>query len=70
MAELRLSRLADRTPIKLTIVISPALNRSLGRYAALYAKTYGSEEPLVELVPAMLDSFLESDRAFVRWCRE
>jgi hypothetical protein len=34
--------------------------------AALYAQTYGREEPVIELIPAMLTAFLESDRAFAR----
>jgi hypothetical protein len=64
MPELKLARLPDRTPVKLTIAISPDLHGALSAYAALYAKTYGSEAPVAELVPAMLGAFLESDRVF------
>jgi hypothetical protein len=70
MAELRLSKLPDRTPVKVTIAISPRLNQALADYAALYASTYGNDEPVADLIPAMLASFLESDKAFTRWCRE
>jgi hypothetical protein len=35
-------------------------------YASLYAEAYGREEPLAELIPAMLAAFLESDRGFAR----
>ena len=70
MADLRLARLPDRTPIKMTIAIPPALNQSLADYAALYARTYGKDEPVAELIPAMLAAFLEGDKAFIRWCRE
>lgn len=66
MADLKLARLPDRTPVKLAITVSPDLHQQLADYAALYAETYGREEPVSELVPAMLASFLESDRAFVR----
>lgn len=66
MADLRLARLPDRTPVKLAISVSPELHQALGAYADLYAETYGSTEPVQELVPAMLASFLESDRAFVQ----
>lgn len=66
MADLKLGRLPDRTPVKLTISVSPELNAALRDYAAIYAQTYGSEEPVTELVPAMLAAFLESDRSFVR----
>nr|WP_047166826.1 DUF2274 domain-containing protein [Sphingomonas sp. Y57] len=66
MADLKLGKLPDRTPVKLTITITPDLQAGLQSYAALYASTYGVEEPVVDLVPAMLASFLESDRNFVK----
>ncbi|MGE5562464.1 MAG: DUF2274 domain-containing protein [Bacillota bacterium] len=64
MAELRLSKLPDRTPVKHTIHIAPELNQALITYAEMYAEAYGQAEPVQELIPAMLASFLESDRAF------
>lgn len=64
--ELRLARIPDRTPVKITISVPPELNRSLAEYAALYEEAYGEAEPVQELIPAMLASFLESDRAFAR----
>lgn len=66
MAQLRLPKLTDRTPVKLTISIPPDLHRALGAYADLYRESYGETEPVQELIPAMLASFLGSDRAFVR----
>lgn len=66
MADLKLPRLPDRTPVKMTITISPDLAADLALYARLYGQLYGREEPIAELVPAMLARFLESDRAFVR----
>lgn len=66
MPELKLARLPDRTPIKLAITITPDLHHMLQQYAALYAEAYGREESVVELVPAMLAAFLESDRAFAK----
>ncbi|WP_174292811.1 DUF2274 domain-containing protein [Sphingomonas bacterium] len=66
MADLKLPQLPDRTPVKLIVTISPDLHHALIAYAALYAQTYGREEHITELVPAMLAGFLESDRAFLR----
>lgn len=66
MVDLKLGRLPDRTPVKLTITITPDLQSALNDYAALYARSYGREEPVTELIPAMLASFLESDRNFAR----
>lgn len=66
MAGLKLAKLPDRSFVKLTLSVSPDLHAALADYAALYAETYGGEEPVAELIPAMLISFLESDREFVR----
>ncbi|MGH6617410.1 DUF2274 domain-containing protein [Sphingomonas sp.] len=66
MADLKLAKLPDRTPVKLTIAMMPELHAALTEYAALYVQTYGREEPVAELIPAMLEAFLESDRMFVR----
>lgn len=66
MADLKLARLPDRTPVKLAISVLPDLHQRLADYAALYARTYGSEEPIAELIPAMLVAFLESDREFAK----
>ncbi len=66
MADIRLPMLPDRTPVKLTIMLPPDLNARLQEYAAVYASTYGSEESIGDLIPAMLKAFLESDRAFSR----
>ena len=66
MADLKLARLPDRTPIKLTISILPELHQRLNDYAAAYASAYGSQEPVAELIPAMLNGFLDSDREFAK----
>lgn len=66
MVDLKLARLPDRTPIKLSITVLPDLHQSLQDYARLYAQTYGREETVTDLIPAMLAAFLESDREFAR----
>lgn len=66
MPDLKLAKLPDRTPVKLSISVMPDLNQALCEYAALYAQAYGREEAVVDLIPAMLAAFLESDRSFVR----
>ncbi|MBX3562600.1 MAG: DUF2274 domain-containing protein [Sphingomonas sp.] len=70
MAGLRLGRLPDRTPVKVTIGLAPELHEALVDYAALYEETYGRAEPVQELIPAMLAGFLEGDRLFARRRRE
>jgi hypothetical protein len=63
---IKLTKLPDRTLVKLTISLQPELSEALQSYAALYSETYGREERIVDLIPAMLSSFLDSDRAFAR----
>jgi hypothetical protein len=66
MADLRLARLPDRTPVRITINVPPELHQALTDYADLYRESYGAAEPIQELIPAMLASFLDSDKAFAR----
>ncbi|QPI72192.1 DUF2274 domain-containing protein [Sphingobium sp. Cam5-1] len=66
MVDLKLARIPDRTPVKLTITVMPDLHQALQDYALIYAEAYGREEPVSELVPAILSAFLDSDRAFVK----
>jgi len=70
MPELKLAKLPDRTPMKLTVSITPDLNRALSEYAAIYRDLYGQEEAIAELVPHMLNAFLDSDRGFAKARRE
>jgi hypothetical protein len=61
---LKLQPLPDRVPVKLTITLSPDLKKALDDYALVYAKSYGAEEPVAELVPFMIEGFLKGDTAF------
>jgi hypothetical protein len=66
MADLKLGKLPDRNPVKLTVAVMPELHSALAEYATLYEQTYGQKERIEDLVPAMLAGFLDSDRAFAR----
>ena len=66
MVELRLGRIPERTPVKLSLLLLPDLHAALTEYARLYEAAYGKTERVEDLIPAMLASFLDSDRAFVR----
>lgn len=67
MADIRLSKLPDRTPVKIAVVVLPELNDRLASYAALYARSYGTNESVADLIPAMLAAFLDSDREFCKF---
>jgi hypothetical protein len=64
MPELRLSKLPDRTPVKISISVTPDLHAALTAYADAYQTAYGSAETVAELIPYMLATFIESDSAF------
>lgn len=66
MAEIKLARLPDRTPVKISVTVMPDLAADLAAYAAAYRAAYGKEEVVADLIPAILASFLDSDRGFVR----
>ena len=67
---LKLAQLPDRIPVKLTITLQPDLKKALDDYAAIYSRTYGSNEPVAELVPFMLESFLKADAGFKKGRRD
>ena len=69
MPDLKLAKLPDRTPVKLTISVFPDLHARLDAYGRAYAAAYGSPEPIAELIPAMLIAFLDSDRDFAKSLR-
>ena len=66
MPDLKLGKLPDRTPVKIVLRVSPDLDRALQAYAALYREAYGESESVAQLIPYMLERFLESDRGYVK----
>jgi len=67
---LKLAKLPDRTPVKITITVKPELNKALCDYATAYRATYGEAESVAEIIPYMLDAFLDGDRAFAKARKE
>ena len=64
MTELRLPRLPDRAHVKRTVSLPPEIDAKLRDYAAVYQAAYGQSEPIEELIPYMLDRFLDGDLSF------
>jgi hypothetical protein len=67
---MKLARLPDRTPVKITFLASPSLAKSLALYAQYYEEVYRQTESISELMPYALETFLESDRGFVKFRRD
>jgi hypothetical protein len=64
--DIKLAPIPDRRPVKITISVSPELSRALSDYAGFYEAAYGRAVSVPDLIPAVLQSFLESDRGFAR----
>jgi hypothetical protein len=64
MPELKLAKLPDRKPVKISIMVSPNLNQKLDAYADAYKAAYGDEEKVSDLIPFILEKFLDGDRQF------
>jgi hypothetical protein len=64
MPGIKLDRLPNRTPVKMTITVSPELNDALKDYAEIYRRSYGQNESVAELIPFMLDAFIDADAGF------
>jgi hypothetical protein len=61
---MKLSRLPDRNPVRLTISVMPDLNGALVAYAEAYKSAYGEAASVTDLIPEMLKGYLASDREF------
>ena len=67
MAKLRLGRIEDDKPVRLTVELPAALHRDLVAYGEVLGREAGSGavEPS-KLIGPMLAKFIASDRAFTR----
>lgn len=63
---MKLAKLPDRTPVKTNVVLTPSLAQRLREYAEFYAETYGNKEEVADLIPFMLEAFLDGDADFRR----
>ena len=61
---LKLSKLPNRTPVKITSTFPPEAHEALADYARIYEQTHGEKEKIEELVPYMIAAFLETDKGF------
>lgn len=63
---LKLDKLPDRQPVKMTFTASPQLRADLDAYADIYRRSYGQKETVQELIPFMLGAFMNADSGFKR----
>ena len=67
---LKLGKLPDREAAKITFTASPELKVALNDYAEIYRRAYGQKESLADLIPFMLDAFMNADPGFKRVRKE
>ena len=67
---LKLAKLTDTKPSKLSVSLPPDLLSDLEVYANIYEQTYGEKQPVNALIPSMLTGFLASDHGFKKAKRE
>jgi hypothetical protein len=63
---IKLGQLPDRNAVKISFTASPELKSALSDYAEIYSRTYGQKEGVAELIPFMLEAFLNADHGFKR----
>ena len=63
---LKLDKLPDREAVKITFTASPDLKTALTDYAEIYRRTYGNKENVADLIPFMLEAFMNADPGFKR----
>jgi len=61
---LRIGKLPDLTPVKMTIQVDPELHQMLEDYARIYNESYDGSVIAAALVPSMLAGFLALDSGY------
>lgn len=67
---LRIAKLPDLTPVKMTVSLDREVHEMLEDYAHIYGENYGEAVKPVDLVPSMIAGFLATDNGFKRARKE
>ena len=67
---LRIGKLPDLTPVKLTVSLEPEVYQMLEDYTQIYYNRYGEKVKPAALVPSMITGFLSTDSGFKKARRE
>lgn len=67
MSKLKLGRIGDDKPVKLTVGLPAAVHRNLIAYAEAIGRESGQPAPdPAKIVAPMIERFMATDRAFAR----
>ena len=64
--KLRIAKLPNLTPVKLTVILEPEIHKMLEDYAQIYTDSYGETVKPSALIPSMITGFLATDNGFKR----
>lgn len=67
---LKLDKLPDREAVKITFTADADLKSALNDYAEIYRRAYGQKESVADLIPFMLEAFMNADPGFKRGRKE
>ena len=67
---LKLDKLPDREAVKITFTADDDLKAALKDYAEIYRRAYGQKESVSDLIPFMLEAFMNADPGFKRARKE
>jgi hypothetical protein len=71
MTKLKLGRIPDERPVKLTIEVPAPLHRKLIAYGEALARDLGESDPIApaKVAPPMIAGYIESDKEFAKLWR-
>ena len=67
---LKLDKLPDRESVKIAFTADADLKAALNDYAEIYRRAYGQKESVADLIPFMLEMFINADPGFKRERKE
>ena len=71
MTKLKLGRLSDEKPVKISVDLPAAVHRDLIAYAEVLGRTTGQAAPdPAKLIVPMIERFMATDRAFAKARRD
>lgn len=66
MPDLKLGKLPNRTPIKMTISVMPDFEEALRDYASIHSAQHGVESTPADIASGMVEQFIIADREFAK----
>jgi len=63
---LRIAKLPDLRPVRMTVSLDREVHEMLEDYARIYGESYGETVKPAELIPSMIAGFLATDIGFKR----